>query len=107
MTDRTKELLAVLDMPEEELWEWGLKNTPFPICCLADLAFRMRDEVNGAKLLEGQRDVFLARHYQQEYWDDFRETTSFAEPERWFGSQNSRPIDWIIAALIAKALSKD
>ena len=42
-----QELLAVLDMSEDEQWEWCVKNVKEKTMgeSLADLAFRLRDEV--------------------------------------------------------------
>ena len=53
MTYKNKELLSVLDMTNEEQYKWCIKQGLVQIECgicgiyesLADIAFRMRDEV--------------------------------------------------------------
>lgn len=123
-----KELLDVLDMSEDEQETWigqyafahkkesqalldfetsdkeynnSYGDIGLPMS-LADLAFRLRDEAGEVALMKGQKQVYIAVHYKEEFWKNYSETTSYAETERWFGSKEARPIRWIIAALIAK-----
>lgn len=97
--DKIKELLAVLDLPEEEQLK-GLKpfiprgdwaavywNYHFS---LADLAFRLRDEADRTNFHNGIYEV--QKYLKKEDW-----ATAY------WGEIFAKPIHWIIAALIAKA----
>ncbi len=94
MTKEIKDLLAVLDMPEDEHARWCSSNVDCVFYgCLADLAFRLRDEVFPTEFHAGVYEV-------QQY-----ETKDYA-PALW-GECFAQPIHWIIAALIAKSLAKE
>ena len=118
MKEKIQELLSVLDMTEEEQYEWvsqyckdnyidneitishpNLGFDDYEIeCSLADLAFRMRDEADKARLTLARIEVFKA----------IKEPVHFEEAkylEYWWNSY-AQPIHWIIAALIAKELEK-
>ena len=92
---KKEELLKILDMSEEDEQEEALWEiySPDHYCCLAELAFRLRDEVAGTIWWDGAKiDVWeyvcskKNRDIQLElFWIDW-----------------SQPIHWIIAALIAK-----
>jgi len=116
------EILAMLELPEHDLFakvldllapdimvganQYHYKGAPF--CSLADLAFRLRDEV-----------VALSNGYY--IWlDGIGEVTNYMEGEvycetckrphktkalvNWF--EHAQPIHWIAAALIAKQLAE-
>lgn len=114
MSDKIKEFLAVLDMPESKQAEWLCKAEliePGAHACIidsrteeekhawiqaifADLAFRLRDEVlsseNGTiKWVAGMFDVYM------------KMTGSKLLNWKW-GYVKAEPIHWIIAALIAR-----
>ncbi len=104
---KIKELLAVLDMLEVEQYCWLCDHRPEygyvitaypenPDMVLADLAFRLRDEVmnfNKGAWYDATEQVWRECHNYREY--------------RNFWVDRSKPIHWIIAALIAKELSKN
>lgn len=99
MTDKIKELLAVLDMPVNkqrkriaELTKIHYEGT------LADLAFRLRDEVTSSSDLWPEIWNEALRLVAAKY----RKT----QKDEWFVDK-AQPIHWIIAALIAKELGKD
>ena len=85
------ELLAVLDMPEEEQEEWCRDKTmPYRWReSLADLAFRLRDE---AVVNQGE----VAWHRAVVKVCDY-----MGKRIVWFKGY-AQPIHWVIAALIAK-----
>lgn len=102
-----KELLAVLDMSEEGQWRWLTdpdREDFWPHISifierrewyLADLAFRLRDEVKYIHRCSFVRAVLLVfSHY-------FKKKPQDDTLWRWF-SREANPIHWIIAALIAK-----
>ena len=99
MTERIKELLAVLDMPEgsPEQYGWLLSTIrEHKACCPADLSFRLRDEVlsseNGMRQwICGMFDVYM------------KATKNKLLNWKW-GYVKAKPIHWIIAALIAKEM---
>ena len=85
-----KKLLAVLDMSEDEQWDWVFSQHAEVIDSgdesLADLAFRLRDETVSTDYKSWCEAVdVVLENSARGHWIDF-----------------SRPIDWIIAALIAK-----
>ncbi len=115
MTPKIKELLVVLDMPVEEQWAWiteGKKVIEFfpddeifigdPQKYLADLAFRLRDEV---KAFVGHKFWDEGKCLVANYVANDVEGGGLAY-NQWF-IDNSQPIHWIIAALIAKELAKE
>ena len=103
-----QELLAVLDMSEDEQQIWLIKKEvmvgavlqckggselPCPSESLADLAFRLRDEVvakSHADFHEAIYDI-MVKVEGNDNW-----ATAF------WGECIAKPIHWIIAALIAK-----
>lgn len=104
---KTEELLAVLDLSEDEQFYWiddhiTLKEYVCPHCgeqCAsietpADLAFRLRDKVLGnengtIKWVAGMFDVYM------------KMTGSKLLSWKW-GYVKAHPIHWIIAALITE-----
>ena len=112
MNQKVKELLAVLDLPEEEQirfldkypnrsienekvlvhGEWRLLKT-----CLPTLAFRLRDEV--VKTCHYKYDAAIIQVYSV--------SKKSAESFHWWWIRHSQPIHFIIAALIAKELAKE
>jgi len=97
------ELLAVLDMPEDEQIIWCAKNAGYDLLdsTLADLAFRLRDEV--------KKQGLNLQYYNAAQWVMYKATGSHNHgdyKDKWF-SYNAQPIHWIIAALIAKELAKE
>lgn len=110
MSDKIKELLAVLDLPEDEQFLWVYEHITYEKyechqCggqdtsaeTLADLAFRLRDEVckvSCEDYYSGLEAVYNHRHAKK--------YISFYA----FWTYQSKPIDMIIAALIAKELNK-
>ena len=104
MKTKIDELLAVLDMPEEEQHRWLLDNLEEPTLSyfalgnsLADLAFWLRDEAN--KLSDDAWSEGLV----QVYTKCADKIVDAADCLSWFVN-NAQPIHFIIAALIAKAL---
>lgn len=105
------ELLTVLDMPEEEQWDWLLNRADefWPNedafygereRYIADLAFRLRDEVMGEAFGDFGEEVFLeGLDKVQLYIKDKKPATAV------FGLF-AQPIHWIIAALIAEENQK-
>ena len=109
----SKELLAVLDMTDIEQWDWVCRRKLVPACdwsggryhknvrdcILADLAYRLRDEVMekyGWRTLEaGIMEVSLVRPIPLA--KDFIESDYLA--------YLAPPFVWIIAALIAKGMA--
>ena len=98
MSDKINELLSVLDMTEDEQFEWCAKcdllggtvlHTDRDSMYLADLAFRLRDEaiVHSHRWDYGRRSVSDYLDKPLVMWDEW-----------------SQPIHWIIASLIAKEL---
>ena len=101
-----EELLEVLDMSKDKQWEWICKNHfvwsewdhnwyygKQIICCIADLAFRLRDEAvkaNHRAFHDGIYEVML------HVVGNDNLATAF------WGEEYAKPIHWIIAALIAK-----
>ena len=116
-----KELLAVLDTSEEEQYDWlwkrhdtfgfDLKWINFDVPSakkdiamhLADLAFRLRDEVI-AKDDESEIDCNWCEASYEVYLYVIGEENEMEAKEgldTWF-TMRAKPIHWIIAALIAK-----
>lgn len=100
MTKKIEGLLAVLDMPEVEqvqflvdYLESSIDQSYLPNQ-LADLAFRLRDEV-------GSNTLFL-NSLQKVAWY----VKAKAPPALW-GVSYAQPIHWIISSLIAKELSNE
>jgi hypothetical protein len=106
MSDKIKELLAVLDLPikSQRKWvaKWASNNLPrthgvITSLSLADLAFRLRDEAAERPILFKQaREIVVTRKMEamRPYADS------------WF-IEAATPIRWIIAALIAKELANE
>ena len=99
------QLLKILDMCENKQWKWLIKNifkiswdgkyTHFyyqneEILSLADLAFRLRDE-----------DKYNFVFGLVEVWQHLKNEMGTPSPGEMI--RDSKPIHWIIAALIAKA----
>lgn len=104
------ELLKVLDMPEAERWEWLVKNNigglaVGEVAHEADLAFRLRDEFKSvlqhADWEIGRFHVFAHCNNKTYSWTEER----CELVDSWF-MEWSKPIHWIIAALIAKGKGK-
>ena len=91
------ELLAVLDMTKFEQKDW-VRHNSMPYLwrgSLADLAFRLRDEVANGKLKIANGDTsawYVGLQMVEGY---------LGESSAWL-MHRSKPIHWIIAALIAK-----
>lgn len=98
MSDKRKieQLLAVLDMSEDEQHDWCARC---PGCrmgneSLADLAFRLRDEVfREFGAIRGFHDGI---YKVQEYLGEDAWATAF------WGECIAKPIHWIVSALIAR-----
>ena len=120
MSNRIKELLKVLDLPEDEQLDFlynkaviskykrGRSCVDFNYRrnLLADLAFRMRDEVN-----EENSDIWAQACWYVVCWSLFKIIKP--APKRLKALMNSeyyvlsrKSIAWIIAALIARELAK-
>ncbi len=102
MTDQ--ELLAVLDMSEDEQFRWLMDNdivTNEYVKCsrhliLADLGFRLRDEAmnfNKGAWRDATEQIWRECHDYREY--------------RNFWVDRSKPIHWILASLIAKGKANE
>lgn len=99
MSKGIDELLAVLDMPENEQNKYCWHNLPRKSWeSLADLAFRLRDEM----WIEDAFGDALVLIYKKCSDVVANVTDCFA----WF-VLNAQPIHWIIAALITKQLAKE
>ncbi len=92
-------------MPKDKQWEWCVKNVKAAGESLADLAFRLRDEVVNNDLknetgwwCEAEYEVFLYLGYPEEEEEDIGLDT--------WCCMYAEPIHWILAALIAKELAK-
>jgi hypothetical protein len=101
--EKIKELLAVLDLPAKEQYFKVLElcdESPADRDCpsLADLAFRLRDEM----LKMEHYAPFEARRLVGNYTT---KSHSIEISEYWWACK-VKPIHWIIAALIAKELAK-
>ena len=86
-----QEILAILELPKEDQENalWGLKSFDY-YCCLADLAFRLRNEVATQhsqywRTAKSKVSHKVWGHYHDYTWDEL-----------------AQPIHWIIAALIVK-----
>ena len=114
MNPEIEKLLKVLDLSEKKQHEWLINNSlieskygrfPWSVV-LADLAFRLRDEVINEDVkssidcwwCEASYEVYLYVIGEENEKDEIGLDT-------WF-SMRAKPIHWIIAALIAKELSK-
>jgi len=93
--------LKILDMSEDEQWKWCVKNVKAAGESLADLAFRLRDEVcsdpNGIDKYK-QALHLIYRTWLDKQSDKARLIVTF---NIWLIAF-ADPIDEIIAALIAK-----
>jgi len=91
-----EELLKVLDMSKEEQWVFCTQNGRKTGESLADLAFRLRDEVKYIHRCSFVKAVLTV------YWHctECRRNPQDETLWRWF-SREAQPIHWIIAALIA------
>lgn len=123
--EKIKELLSVLDMPEEEQWKWLNDNFPdddalhfcsgTPVCLvgeqeLAFLAFRLRDEVWDTEGWTKAKEIIWlhCRKEAAKAKELFESVDDGDEPlwrriNGWFVNV-AKPIHFIIAALIAKEL---
>lgn len=125
MTDPIKDLLAVLDLPEEEQKMWLALNlilrceqanetgtAIYPkaqLESLADLAFRLTPDEgyswDRAKILVWkERDCEIAQIMKE---CRASHSVLLKAANEWVSSNKSMPIDRIIAALIAKELAKE
>ena len=104
---KTKELLAVLDMPEEEQWEWALVNNHRKTYreSLSDLAFRLTPE-GGEEWMDAKILVWEYRNPEEKQIEEykFRKLNSAND---WFMSSEATATDRVIAALIAKQEAKE
>ncbi len=118
--EKIQELLAVLELPEDEQWEWALTNEHRNTYreSLGDLAFRLRDETVYLKRLEkrdsGDYNIEhrLYRNAMVKVYDYLNNTSIFnriTPPQKYFiwWIETAKPIHWIIAALISKELIKN
>ena len=110
MSKKINELLAVLDMPEAEQAVWceakehGNRQMGES---LADLAFRLRDEVR--KAAWGEQGKFYTKGIIQIYAKATNYPVDWSENQMydtWF-VHFAQPIHWIVAALKAKKLAKE
>lgn len=102
------DVLELLDMTEEEQEKWvrnaGIIDVFPRVESLADLAFRMRDEIEfkqqhcWTKAIRIIHDECVGIHPDVE-------KTSWMAIYRWFFNY-AQPIHWIVAALKAKELAK-
>ena len=90
---KKEELLKVLDMSEDEQWEWCIQNTKHIGESLADLAFRLRDEAVAKNHADFHNAIY---NIMVKVEGDNKWATAF------WGECLAKPIHWIIAALIAK-----
>ena len=105
-----QELLSVLNLPEEKQEEvlWKLHSFDY-YCCLADLAFRLRDEAckdDWVQFYIGQRKVWAK--WCETTWKQRRangERKKHIRPNV-FWRTHAHPIHWIMAALAALILPK-
>ena len=104
MTKEIRDLLAVLDLPEDEQCNWLSQNTEIKFKAhltgqesLADLAFRLRDEA--VKSFDNWWG-YWERAIEIVYLQSKKEPDDICDWWMYF----SRPIHWIIAALIEKKL---
>ncbi len=107
MADKIKELLAVLDLPEDSPKQYGwLLSTirEHNACCPATLAFRLRDEVDYNLYLEALELVY--KHWQRKGTKDEREENKLITFTSWLAVYITA-IDRIIAALIVKKLTDE
>lgn len=115
MTPKIKELKAVLDMPEEGQKIWlvakkimksseGEKGEVVLEESLADLAFRLRDEVKLLTTKGGYSLWYKAKIaiYNYEFYQDRTQRGTDA-----FWEYDAKKIHFIIRALIAKELAKE
>jgi len=111
MDKKIEKLLAVPDMPEGEQGKWLVDNKIIGFgafamgddaarACLADLAFRLRDEVIKTS------DDSLSSGFVSIYVKCADRISNATDCFMWF-MFNAQPIHWIIAALIAKELAKE
>ena len=95
-----QELLAVLDMSEDEQYRWCWRNTctengliKVQWYFLEDLAFRLRDEADDTRM---HNAMYLVQQ-------SMSKTSSTPQPEDYatafWGLYHAKPIHWIIAAL--------
>lgn len=103
---KIEELLAVLDMPEDKQVSWVQERFAYKYPSLqkgdlADLAFRLRDEVfeleNGGNIWAEGYLVVVKKVKPS--------TVELSSSVEWWNCC-AKPIHWIIAALIAKETDK-
>lgn len=95
---KTEKLLAVLDLPEKEQVDYLFLHDYDLDESLADLAFRLRDEV-----LESESGTL---HWVMAMFDVYMKMTGSKLLNWKWGYVKAKPIHWIIAALIAKHKEK-
>lgn len=107
MTPEIENLLSVLDMSEEEQFEWCAKNnllggnvlhTDRDNMYLADLAFRMRDEAVKKSKKHYRNALFMVFRYVTKIKYSITDYRMYRYVAEYF-----RPIDIIIAAEIARS----
>ena len=114
----TKQHLAVLNKTHEEQLKWCVDNAGLDIVgeSLADLAFRLRDEVKDLPNFAWSKawhlvvakvrynydwgDEELEKNWQE--WTGSNDAVPDTPDREIFALYDSKPIHWIIAALIAK-----
>lgn len=131
--EKIDRLIGVLYMSKKEQWKWLANEFPDELhCCLcvppchigrhelADLAFRLRDEVKDLPSLVWSKAWHLVvakvkynydwnNEALEENFKEFCETyhgVPDSSDREIFALWNSQPIHWIIAALIAKQLKE-
>ena len=111
------DLLKILDMSEDEQWEWCVKNVKEKTIgeSLADLAFRLRDKAVSKyynNWCKAKEIVWLHKNTDAQRYVDIVDGLDGADDRiigrrAIFFSNQAKPIHWIIAALIAKEKAND
>lgn len=110
---KTEELLAVLDLPENDQISWLMHIEKLSLNkSLSDLAFRLRDEVKEKwhnEYCKAKEVVWLYKNEDAQRFKRLAETYYLNEEvdriiqrREVFFTNHAQPIHWIIAALIAK-----
>jgi len=102
MDEKIKELLAVLNMPEDVVENYLLETGQMDsVESLADLAFRLRDEVKSLEHYPQFQARLKVYNYVRRNVPQRCDINHI--DEHWWAME-AKPIYWIIAALIAKSL---
>lgn len=114
MSTKIDELLAVLDMPKDELDAWlkttfmvGIARNELPHYMsisstsvnLTDLAFRLRDEL---VLATPHSERYAFGNALEIVYEHERENGTEGTNKAGWGRDFAQPIHWVIASLIAK-----